>query len=312
MPDLDVPSTDAPSRRSSRPVPYDFRRPTKLSRETARTLEMAYETVARQWSTLVGSAISAPCQVTFEAVGQHSYDDYVSALESPTVLAVFNPEPHPGHGFLQLGLSTAYSCIDRMLGGPDGADQPQRTPTEIEAAVLGRLVERLLGELRYGLTAVTELTPRLRTLEYNPQFMQIAAATDLFVVARFTIAVGGKKAPSAPATVALPMSVLVSRPNHDDEDPESIAHRRAARAAMVHLVDDVPVDVSVRFASHAMSSTRILALRIGDVVPLHHPADRPLDVVASDVVCARGVAGTQGSRAACLIVAAEHPGKAHA
>jgi flagellar motor switch protein FliM len=203
MPELDA-VTDAPTRRSSKPVPYDFRRPTKLSRESARTLEMAYETVARQWSTLVGSAISAPCQVTFEAVGQHSYDDYVSALESPTVLAVFNPEPHPGHGFLQLGLSTAYSCIDRMLGGPDGAEQPHRTPTEIEAAILGRLVERLLGELRYGLTAVTELTPRLRTLEYNPQFMQIAAATDLFVVARFSIAIGGKNAEPASATVALP------------------------------------------------------------------------------------------------------------
>lgn len=311
MADVDALTSETPTRRSSKPVPYDFRRPTKLSRESARTLEMAYETVARQWSTLMGSALSAQCQVTFEAVGQHSYDDYVSALESPTVLAVFSPDPHAGHGFLQLPLSTAYSCIDRMLGGPDG-EQPTRTPTEIEAALLGRLIERLLGELRYGLTAVNELTPRLRTLEYNPQFMQIAAATDLFVVARFTIAIGGKEAVPASATVALPMSVLVNRPAHDAEDPDTMAQRRAARSAMVDLVDDVPVDVSVRFASRAMTSERILALQVGDVVRLHHPADRPLDVVASGVVCARGVAGTQGPRAACLIVSAEHSGKAHA
>lgn len=304
----DVATTDTPARRSSKPVPYDFRRPTKLSRESARTLEMAYETVARQWSTLLGSAISAQCQVTFEAVGQHSYDDYVSALESPTVLAVFSPEPHVGHGFLQLSLSTAYSSIDRMLGGPDG-EQPERNPTEIEAALLGRLIERLLGELRYGLTAVTELTPRLRTLEYNPQFMQIAAATDLFVVARFTIAIGGSKAVPAAATVALPMSVLVSRPNPDDEDAETVAQRRAARTAMVDLVDEVPVDVSVRFASRSMTSDRILALQVGDVVRLHHPADRPLDVVASGVVCAHGIAGTQGPRAACLVVSTEPSGK---
>lgn len=309
MADQDAPTIETPTRRSSKPVPYDFRRPTKLSRETARTLEMAYETVARQWSTLLGSAISAQCTVAFEAVGQHSYDDYVSALESPTVLAVFHPEPHAGSGFLQLPLSTAYSCIDRMLGGPDG-EQPQRNPTEIEAALLGRLVERLLGELRYGLTAVTELTPRLRTLEYNPQFMQIAAATDLFVVARFTIAIGGKDAVGGAATVALPMSVLVSRPNQDTEDPETVAQRRAARTAMVELVDEVPVDVSVRFATRTMTSERILGLQVGDVVPLHHPADRPLDVVASGVVCARGVAGSQGPRAACLIVSTEPSGKA--
>ena len=309
MPDQDTTTTESPTRRSSKPVPYDFRRPTKLSRESARTLEMAYETVARQWSTLLGSAISAQCQVTFEAVGQHSYDDYVSALESPTVLAVFTPEPHTGHGFLQLPLSTAYSCIDRMLGGPDG-EQPTRTPTEIEAAMLGRLVERLLGELRYGLTAVTEITPRLRTMEYNPQFMQIAAATDLFVVARFTFAIGGKGATPAVATVALPMSVLVHRPNQGAEDSDTVSQRRAARGAMVDLVDDVPVDVSVRFAARAMTSERILGLRVGEVVKLHHPADRPLDVVASGVVCARGVAGTQGPRSACLIVSTEPSGKA--
>jgi flagellar motor switch protein FliM len=311
MPDQDASTITATGRRSSTPVPYDFRRPTKLSRESARTLEMAYETVARQWSTLLGSALSAQCSVAFESVGQHSYDDYVSALESPTVLAVFTPEPHGGHGFLQLPLSTAYSCIDRMLGGPDG-EQPQRNPTEIEAALLMRLIERLLGELRYGLTAVNELTPRLRTLEYNPQFMQIAAATDLFVVARFTIAIGGKGAQPAAATVALPMSVLVNRASRDTEDADTAAQRRAARSAMVELVDEVPVDVSVRFASRPMTSDRILAQQVGDVVRLHHPADRPLDVVASGVVCARGVAGTQGPRAACLIVSAENSGKAHA
>jgi flagellar motor switch protein FliM len=78
---------------------------------------------------------------------------------------------------------------------------------------------------------------------------------------------------------------------------------------MSGVVQDVPVEVRVRFLPRRLTSRRLLQLRVGDVLRLDHPVERPLDVVASGVVCARGVAGTQGSRAACLIVSSEFPGQ---
>jgi flagellar motor switch protein FliM len=281
------------------PLPYDFRRPTKLAREHGRLLEMVYETVARQWATVLGSELGTQCQVVFAGVEQRSYDDYVSAMPSPNLLAVFQPEPHTGAGFLQISPETGFHAIERMLGG-SGGPQPERIPTEIETQLVLRVVERMLGELRYGLAAVTELSPALKALEFNPQFVQVAAATDLYIVASFTIKVG---ASSAPATVALPAAVLVVRSSDGNgaDDPAVRAARVRHRGTMSQLVEDVSVEVAVRFVPRSMPSTRLLELREGDVIRLDHPVDRPLDVVSAGVVCARGVAGAQGARAACLI-----------
>jgi flagellar motor switch protein FliM len=281
------------------PQPYDFRRPTKLAREHGRMLEMVYETVARQWATVLGAELGQPCTVVFAGVEQRSYDDYVSSLPSPNLLSIFQPEPHPGAGFLQLSLEAGFQAIELMLGGT-GGEQPQRIPTEIEGHLVSRVVERLLGELRYGLAAVTEIAPSLKALEYNPQFVQVAAATDLYIVAAFTVTIGES---STPATVAMPAPVLALRsadPN-SAEDAATRAARTRSRRRMSELVEDVPVEVSVRFVTRTLPSARLLELREGDVIRLDHPVDRPLDVVSAGVVCARGVAGAQGPRAACLI-----------
>ncbi len=295
---------------TAEPQPYDFRRPTKLAREHSRLLEMVYETVARQWATVLGSEIGSQCQVVFGGVEQRSYDDYVSSLPSPNLLAIFQPEPHTGAGFLQVSPETGFTAIERMLGG-QGGPQPSRVLTEIETQLVVRVVERMLGELRYGLAAVAEVQPSLKALEFNPQFVQVAAATDLYIVASFTVAIGDS---SAAATVALPAPVLAVRSNDGgQDDPAARAARARSRSAMSSLVEDVPVEVSVRFVPRTLPSTQLLNLREGDVVRLDHPVDRPLDVVSAGVVCARGVAGAQGPRAACLITSsaiASLPGRA--
>lgn len=300
MPSNDVAEPGA----AARPEPplYDFRRPTKLAREHGRLLEMVFETVARQWATVLGSELGAHCQVIFDGVEQRSYDDYVSKMPSPNVLALFQPEPHAGVGFLQISPQTGFRAIEQMLGGSaSSSPQPERVPTEIEAGVLTRVVERMLGELHYGLAAVTEVAPAFKALEFNPQFVQVAAATDLYIVAAFTISLGEL---AAPATVAFPAPVLVLRSTTGGtDDPAVNAARRQARSTMNRLVEDVQVDVSVRFVPRAMPSAQLLQLRAGDVIRLEHPVERPLDVVSAGVVVARGVAGAHGARAACLITA---------
>ena len=141
------------TRRRSTPVPYDFRRPTKLSREHARALEVAYDTFARQWSTLLSSSLRVLVSIDPVRVEQRTYDEYVSGLPSPTTMAMFSPEPFPGAGILQWPLDLSLLCIDHMLGGA-GGPQPDRTLTEIESELIRDLLDRVLSELRYALTGL--------------------------------------------------------------------------------------------------------------------------------------------------------------
>jgi flagellar motor switch protein FliM len=79
------------------PVPYDFRRPIKLSREHVRTLQLAFETFARGVGTLLTNRLRVESQVTLLAIEQLTYDEYVAMLNNPTVLCTFTADPLPGH-----------------------------------------------------------------------------------------------------------------------------------------------------------------------------------------------------------------------
>jgi flagellar motor switch protein FliM len=64
----------------------------------------------------------------------------------------------------------------------------------------------------------------------------------------------------------------------------------------------VPVDVSARFDSVALTSSEIVALQVGDIVPLGHSIDKPMSIIVDGVRCYDAVTGRRGKRLACLIV----------
>ena len=87
--------------------------------------------------------------VSLVSIEQLNYDEYVASLNNPTVIAVVSIDPLPGTVLLEMASSAAMTAIDHMLGGPGGA-QPERPLTEVEMPLLRGLLERMLGELRYG------------------------------------------------------------------------------------------------------------------------------------------------------------------
>jgi flagellar motor switch/type III secretory pathway protein FliN len=66
----------------------------------------------------------------------------------------------------------------------------------------------------------------------------------------------------------------------------------------------VPVDVQVAYPPVGLTTTEVLGLRIGDVIPLHLDRDdrhAHLDVVAGGRRIGNGVLVEQGKRLACTI-----------
>jgi flagellar motor switch protein FliM len=284
-------------------VPYDFRRPTKLSREHVRTLQIAYETFARQYATLLTTSLRVVAHVGLVSVEQLTYDEYVSALENPTVMATFTAEPLPGVGILEFSLPTAMSFIDHMLGGPGSAEQPGRPMTDIETMLVRGVLERALAEFRYALESLVLVQPKLGAIEYNPQFLQVAAPSDTVVVASFEMRVGVTE---CLATLCIPFNSLLPRlqtaVGRGPLSAQQRLARDAAAKAMANGLEGAPLDVAVRFAPGTVRSEQIMDLALGDVFPLGHSSSRPLSITAGDVHFAHAVPGSQGKRLACLVV----------
>jgi flagellar motor switch protein FliM len=58
----------------------------------------------------------------------------------------------------------------------------------------------------------------------------------------------------------------------------------------------------VRFDAVGLTSSEILALAVGDVIPLNHPVDRPFTVTVDGMHLYDGISGRRGKRLATLIV----------
>lgn len=288
------------------PRTYDFRRPSKLNRSHVRTLHIAYETFARQFATILTGTVRTFSLVDLTGVEQLSYVDYVEALPNPSFIVLASIDPLPGVAVLQLPQRTAMLCVDRLLGGPGTGEQPERLLTDIETQLLQSLAQRVVHELRYAFDGISALSPAVIGMESNPQFMQAAAPSDIFVVASFRVSVGEQE---DTATLAMPFAGLYPVLEAVAVSKRSDRHGDGAHSAVAlqALLGDVPVDVSVRFEPVTLTSEQILGLAAGDVLTLRHATNVPLRVTSGGVTFAYAVPGTTGKRVACRIVEAPHP-----
>jgi flagellar motor switch protein FliM len=301
-----APSYGSKRRRKNGPQPFDFRRPSKFSRDHARALQIVHETFARQFTTILSTTLRSVSHVAVASIDHVSYDEYVRSSPALSFLALLNVEPLPGAGILQLPLDIAMAAIDRLLGGTGDGQQPARALTDIESVLLRELVERVLKELDYAFESLVRVETSIVQLESNPQFAQIAAPSDMVVVATFDVRIGSRE---STATLCLPFAAL--QPVLEQVTGNTLfADRKGADTAesaraVAERLSVTAVDIAVRFDPVTLTSGEILGLRVGDVVPLRHPVTAPLAVCAADSVCGYAVPGSKGRRLAVQVVAPE-------
>ena len=278
----------------------------KLSRENTRSLQIIFETYARQASTVMTSALRTLSTFTLMSVEQLTYNEYIETLDDPSYITVLTLEPIRQPAVLHVPLAAAMTCVDHLLGGPGSPDQPMRPLSELEVVVVGGLFERLVAEVRYAFASLVEVTPVITGVEYSPQLAQVAAASDAMVIARFVLT---QQENEHEVTLCLSFNGLLPLLNASASGAESereVQQRQEAAVRLAAGFQEVPVEVGVRFRGIAADPLELVTLSVGDLVRLRHPAEAPLDVTAADVVFAHATPGSHGDRLACLIVDTPH------
>lgn len=288
------------------PVRYDFRRPNKFNRDHVRALQISSETFARQWTTLLSTTLRAVSQVSVRKIEQFTYDEYVREIPNPSYLAILALRPLAGTAILHLPLPVVMASVDRLVGGPGSARQPRRAITEIEGSLLRTLMGRVLRELAYGFESLTHIEPQLVHQESNPQFAQIAGASDMVVVIEFDIRMAST---GGVASLCIPFSSL--QPVLDELTANALEAGKQSvdpvglRLSLEERLNEAPLPVSVRFSQVTLTAAEIVALHPGDLVALHHHVEAPLDIAISGVNRFQARAGRRGKRLAALVLDAE-------
>ncbi|WP_168582408.1 flagellar motor switch protein FliM [Gephyromycinifex aptenodytis] len=286
---------------NAEPQLYDFRSPSRFSREQLRALQMATETFARQMATILSTTLRIVAHANLEDVVQTTYDEYIGRVPNPSLLAILNFAPLEGDGVFQLPMDLVMSVIDRLLGGPGTSKQPSRALSEIESGLIRSLVKQMVWELRYAFESLGGVKGEVQSMESDPQFLQLAPPSDAMIVAEFEIKLGDQTARS---TLCIPVETIapVLDSVHAKPEIELSGAKAEAAESLKERMHEVPVEVRVAFAPIALPSRDILDLEVGDVLPLHHPTNQPLTLEADGIPVATAVPGSHGKRLACQIV----------
>lgn len=281
---------------------YDFRNPSKFTRDHNRIMEQVLETYADQAATQLTSRLRVPCSMDFDTLQQQTYGTYIASLPAQTVLLVATLAPLDSAAVLHIPTPLAMLSVELQLGGPGDDDQPNRSLTDIEAALVEDAGKQLIEALRYSFAGVIDWDPALNGQFSSPELAHAASMGDQMLIVSFKLEI---KEQNFRPTLALPLTPIL--PFLEG----ALAARRAARSsqdqvrfarAVEKRMRMAPVPVAVRLRPTVGRLADFTNITAGDIFRIGHPANAPWEVTSSGVVFAYGVPGSESGHLAIRIV----------
>src|SRR5574337_51545 len=169
---------------------YDFRRPNRISKEQLQALQMLHDRFAKQMGGSLSPLLRTFVEIRPTLVEQMAYAEYIASVGYPACLGIFGMRPLKGGAIAELPPRLIFYIIDRILGGAGRTSDVARELTEIERALVSKLLRRTLEDLRSAWSRVNLFQFELLNLEVNPGFLQLAAPTDMVILIGFEVKIG--------------------------------------------------------------------------------------------------------------------------
>ncbi len=290
-------------RADAKAVIYNFRRPSRVSKEQIRALEILHEDFAKLTTASLSGMLRTMVDLELEAVEQISYSEYQLAIASPTCAFVFNMEPLKGGAVLELNPHIASLMIHRLLGGHGYEVPATRDFTEIERAVIERVGLRTMVDLQQAWQQVGAFVFRILQLETNPQFIQVTSPNEVILVATFRLKIGPITGGVSIGYPYLLLETLIPRlggqrwvsAGTQGSSPE-------ARAFMIRELSQSPLTLRAFLGSTRLTVRELLNLKEGELLPLETKPDDAVRVEINSVPTFVGRPGTHRKHLAVEIV----------
>lgn len=281
---------------------YDFKRPTKFSKEQLRTLELIFEHYGRLLSTNLPAYLRKNVTVTVVTSETITFNEFTNSLSNPVILGIANFQPLKGNIIIDMGSEVGYAILDRMLGGQGRAIEKMRDFSEIELNILNRIMAVCTDLLREPWKNVLDITPYIERIETNTQFAQIIAPNEMIALVTLSIKIGEVE---GFLNMCLPFITIqdivdnlntkfwfTNKNNSNDEDQSVYIE------SMLRKVD-VPVKAVLGKSSIPVKD--FLGLQVGDVIKLGTRVDSEMDVYVDKIKKFSAVPGKERDKYAVRV-----------
>jgi len=264
------------------------------------TLELVNERFARYLRIGLFNYMHRNAEISVGAIRVQKYSEFTRNLVVPTNLNLVLAKPLRGTALFVLDPSLVFLVVDNMFGS-DGRFHTRvegRDFTATEQRIIRGILNVVFTEYARSWKPVYELNFEYIRSEMNSQFANIATPSEIVISTTFTLEFGGA---SADMHICFPYSMIepIRELLYSAMQSDQLSTDRRWIVMLRRQLKSAEVEMTVRLAQTTVSLRQILALRVGDFIPL----DIPSTVVAmvDDVPVMEGRYGTQGRQYALKI-----------
>ncbi|MGX7742652.1 flagellar motor switch protein FliM [Rhodopseudomonas palustris] len=274
-----------------------------VSYERLPMLEIVFDRLVRLMTTSLRNFTSDNVEVSLDRITSVRFGDYMNSIPLPAVLCVFKAEEWQNFGLATVDSSLIYSMIDVLLGGRRGQAALRiegRPYTTIETNLVKRLLEVVLADAEQAFRPLSPVSFSIDRLETNPRFAAISRPANAAILVRLHIDMedrGGNIELLLPyATIEPIRGVLMQMFMGEKFGRDQVWEGHLATEI---VQADISVDAVLYEAE--LPLRQLMALQVGDTLPLELSADATVAVRCGNVTLTEGRMGRVGDRVAIRV-----------
>lgn len=295
-------------------VPYDLTSQDRIIRGQMPTLDSINERIASTFGSNLAGRTRLDIRVASAPSALMKFADVGAMFAPPTTVWVVNLGPGHGLGVLLLDGPLARSLLSGALGDRKGrteagAVEPRFDLTSVERNVLKHLLGMFSDAMAGSWQEILPFKPEVLRFESDPRMAMVAPPSDLAILCSYEVsgAASGRLQIAIPYATVEPVKKMLTSPPR----PGSSVDARFS-AALARDLENVDVEVRVEMGRTSLSFSRMLDLKVGDLLVLDNSEAAPVPVYVQGrrkmmgsprvaggslaVVLERGLAGARASR----------------
>ena len=274
----------------------DFRNPMPLGPGGLRQLREHEELFAQSAATRLSAHLGLEFSLKLTGVKTITYQKLAESWGRPAHLTLFKMEPLRGVSILEMSSRLGLGMVDRLMGGPGQAPAIDQEMTDIEKVLLEQSVELLLNEWCGLWSGARELKPVILGYESNGGFLQTTPPEAIMLVICMEAGFGdccGQIQIGFPFATVEPLIGRLCQSAAPTANPVPPASSPPAAAWKWNsCFDEFRVPVTAEWDGLELTARQILALKVGDVLPLDSTRTQQVNVRVADLLGFQGRPGT--------------------
>jgi flagellar motor switch protein FliM len=282
---------------------YDFKTANRFTKEQIRAINVVFKNFGHLMSNYLMGTLRASCDSEVLSIEEMSFNEFNNSVPTPVIIAIINTNPFTGSLILEMTKEISYSIISRVLGGTKEINAEGRQFTEIELAIMERVLWQSLKNFDEAWIKIMDVNSVLEKVETSMQFAQIVDINEPVLMVTLNITIGSE---SGLIGFCLPHQALepfiknlntkhmyAGSPNKKvDTDPRKI----------INTIKNSDIVISAVFNSTEATVRDITSLDVGDVIQLAHKVDEPLIVKYQQIPKYRAALGKYRNNMALKIL----------